>query len=339
MGLVVRVLGERVRRRRDEVEDERRCSCDCCERCPAPGEKERRPGEEQRVEIDQVPLCDHDRERGREVGGLDRGVEAERRDRGQGEGDEGLPARVVRLPAWPDERGEPGDQRQHADPDRERAGRPQPVLEHPVLEEARRDVPGVRAPAEHARRRRRRLPTASTAAPSQSPALQVARQRRSRSPRQACAPRTSASTGEEHGELRADEHPGEARCRREPDRPPRRRDPGTGDQEESERRDGVGERLLDQERRVRERRRRGGRDRGEERIGPGDDEPGERVGGEDHGRHQQHAEQLHGGRRPSRPDRATRRAPRGTRRARCPERARRRAVPRVPSRRSSGRSA
>ncbi len=55
---------------------------------------------------------------------------------------------------------------------------------------------------------------------------------------------------------------------------------------------GIGERLVDEERRVRERRRGRRSDGGEERLRPRDDQARQHVRGEDRRGHQQHAEEL-----------------------------------------------
>ena len=130
-----------VRRRRDDVGGKRRCGHRRREREPPPLEGERQSDEEKRREVDQVPLGDDDREGLREVGGLDRRVEAEHRQHGDRQRDEGRRPLVARLAARADERGEPGDQGNDSDPDRQRADGPEAVLEHALLQEPRRQVP------------------------------------------------------------------------------------------------------------------------------------------------------------------------------------------------------
>ena len=189
--------------------------------------------------------------------------------------------------------GERRDHREDADPDRERAGRPEAVVDDPALVEVRRSRPLVRARAHHARRtgRRRRAPAAT--APTQSQLDQRRPPARIRCERHASTPSEIAKHEEEHGELRADEG-GEHAARRR--RAPTDARVGAIDraqgQEEREGARRVGERLLDEDRRVRERRRGHRRDRGEQRPGPRDDEPGECVRGEDRRRHHQRLQVL-----------------------------------------------
>ncbi len=173
-----------------------------------------------------------------------------------------------------------------------------PIAQRPYssirrLEEAGRDVPADRPLAEHRRDRRRRCRRASddradpVATPSRSSATGVTARCATTS-----ASSTSASTARRIASCVRTPHGDHAGGEREHDRDAARPDPGPRDQVERERRDRVGERLLDEERRVGERRRAAGAGGREERPRPRDDEPCEPVGGEDRRRHREHAERL-----------------------------------------------
>ena len=142
--LVVRIAVERIRSRGDEVEREHRRRDGRQDARPAALEHERGSDEEERHDVDQVPLCDHDREGRREIRRLDRGVQPEHDESGDAQRRERRSA-FVRLLTLPREPDDPRDERQDPETDRKSAGGPDPVFEHPPLEEAGRDVPGERA--------------------------------------------------------------------------------------------------------------------------------------------------------------------------------------------------
>ena len=102
--------------------------------------------------------------------GLHGGVEPERHDRGDREGGEGVAFHAPCLGSRAYQGGEGRNHGQHSDADGERAGSPEPVLEHAVLEPARREVPAVRAPARGLPRRGRQCRDRGPLRPSSRPA-------------------------------------------------------------------------------------------------------------------------------------------------------------------------
>ena len=160
-----------------------------------------------------------------------------------------------------------------------------------MLLEAGRDIPrigpvaGGGADSERGTHRERHRADPVTGAPVRAP------------------PREAIGSPEEHGEagavddqqyrqLAADERGYEAERSRQGEPSPRRPGDRCCDRPERGGAERVGERLLEQVRRVGERRRRDRADRGRDRPGPRDDEAGQPVGGEDRRRHHEHADQL-----------------------------------------------
>ena len=141
------------------VEDEEGGRHDGEQAEPRSLEEERGADEEDRRDVDQVPLFDEGREHGRDVRGLHGRVPDEPDHARRRDGDERSLGLRPDEPPRPNERCETGDDRQQAEPDRERAHGPQPVVEHPTV-----------------------IPTKSVAAPTQSQPVQLARRSRQRSP-------------------------------------------------------------------------------------------------------------------------------------------------------------
>ena len=309
---------------------------------PPRSRSERRSREEERVEVDEVPLGDHDRRRSSTGTRPSRRCRSRRRESRRRAALTNVSRCSSRgVTARPDERGQPGD-----------SGKtPSPIASAPAAQSPNSSIRSLKdvvatyqvcerrpsaAEQRDSERRRRALPLR----PSLQ-CVQVARQRASRSPRQALARRTQRErpAGARRAACGRRPRPGTTAAG-ERDRPDRVGVlPARRDQEERERRDRVCERLLDEEGRVRQRRRGGGRDCCEERVRPRDDQPGQPVGREDHGRHQQHAEQLDRRRRHRRRDRATTPARQGRRTARRLAQARRRGAPPARCRRSSAKAA
>ena len=109
---------------------------------------------------------------------------------------------------------------------------------------------------------------------------------------------------EEDGELRPRQRRGCAGCKRRYTTTPARAYERAGDEPQRERRQGIRDRLLHEDRRVGERGDRDGRPRGGERVPLRSDHPCERVRGEDGRRHREDENELRG-----RPRRGRRREP------------------------------
>ena len=227
--------------------------------------------ERERREVDEVPLDDQAREDRREVRALDRGVPAERRRRADAltvtndahAGSRPLGARAARA----------------APAARSRGARPTPIAKAPAAQPPYSRMRPFQNPvaichscerwpiraenassapiAEHDRARRR--PSASRSRASGARAAM----------RQATASSATRERHQQRDELRADRRR-RARLRQPRARPSRQVGRSTARTIEPERERGgrVGERLLDEDRRVRERGRRDRRDGGEQRPRP-----------------------------------------------------------------------
>ena len=242
-------------------------------------DEESRAGEEERVEVDQVPLDD--------LGGEDVDRYAPLIAAYQPNETSALAATIanaVRAGSRPSPAAaratRAADQRAGRRARSRARRRPRPRTSRSGPCRAGRDLPLLRAAtgdgvdhdhgADGERRRRRPSPSGSTTPASA----------RIRSVCQPTTPRAEHEHGDERDELRADGG-GDERCgERERDRPACRPESRADDQPERERRHGVRQRLLDEDRRVGERRRRDRAHRREERPGR-DDAPCDPVRRED----------------------------------------------------------
>ncbi len=137
-------------------------------------------------------------------------------------------------------------------------------------------------------------PTPSVTSPTQSQPEKDERQLRDRSDCQQSQRRPSTNKREEDRELGSGEHRGGTGEHRQGCAAPRWLDVHAGDQPEGKRRERIRQRLLDEDRRVRE----GRHDRraagGGQRVPGRNDEPCERVRGKDRRRHGEDEQQLRG---------------------------------------------
>ena len=139
--LVVRVVVQMERRRRDDDQREDARSGDCPAAPDPARERQCRGCEKHGAEVDEVSLDDLRREDGRDVRALHPGIGDEDREGGDARDDECARSRVVLLALRSRERGHSGDHGEDAHPDRERADRPGRVLDDPLLPDERRLPP------------------------------------------------------------------------------------------------------------------------------------------------------------------------------------------------------
>ncbi len=293
MRLVVREVVQAAvdRRPHDDAEHDGAGHDDGPRRRGGPLEEVRRGDERERGEVDEVSLDDEAREARREVRPLDRGIPGEAHDGTRGDGDERPNAWPLALARGHSEHGEERDRRDDPDPDRERAAGPAAVLDHPPFPVSGRRLPLARPMTDERDDR-------DQGAGGERPEADVVpgRPRRAvashpgRAPAEHEEPR--GERAEERDELRPDEHRDDTGREREGERRPGRSVRRAHREPQGERGGGIRPRLLDENRRVRERRGRDRRHGGEQGPARCDHPSREEIGGEDRSRHHERLDGL-----------------------------------------------